>query len=58
MLKDLYADEEGLAAVEYSLLVVILVAGLILTWRSFSCELRTVVWRSSNAFDRASTTGP
>ena len=53
MLRTLYKDEAGLTTVEYALLVAMLVAGLVLTWRGFGCHMRTVIWRSSNAFDQA-----
>ncbi len=53
-LQTLIKDEAGLATVEYVLLIALLVAGLVLTWRGFGCTLKTTIWRSSNAFDTAS----
>jgi len=49
-LQTLIKDETGLATVEYTLLVVILVASLVLTWRGFGCTLKMTVARSSEAF--------
>lgn len=58
MLRTLHQDEDGLTTVEYALLVAILLAGLVLTWRDFGCKVRWAISRSSNAFDTASGSGP
>ncbi len=52
-LKTLYKDEDAVATVEYALLLALLLAALVFTWRGFGCSVRTVIWRASNAFDVA-----
>jgi len=56
MLKDLYKDEGGLTSVEYTLLLAVLIAGVILTWHTFGCNLRVTIWKSSKAFDKVVAT--
>jgi len=56
MLKDLYKDERGLASVEYTLLLAVLIAAVIVTWNTFGCNLRVAIWKSSKAFDKVVAT--
>ncbi len=43
MLKDLWADEEGLTTVEYALLLVLIVAAAITAWTQLGTQVSTEV---------------
>lgn len=44
-LRDLLGDETGMASVEYSLLLALIVVALLVTWEGLGCHVRWTVWR-------------
>ncbi len=55
-LRNFWADEEGLTTVEYALLLALLVVAAIGIWQGLGTKVQTMVNKSANALEDASST--
>ena len=45
LLGELWGDQDGVTSVEYSLLLALIVAATLVSWKALGCDVGNTVWR-------------